>query len=311
MSSEGGQRVPFLSVYGHVTVDQILSVNRFPALNESVDVISKKTSLGGTGTNIAVFAAGLGVPTAICSFVGNDFPVAYEGFMRSTGLIMDEFEVAEGYETSQAIVINNSDMEQKVIFYQGPQGCASRFGNLMTGSARASKHVHFCTGEPEYYISVMKAIRNPGIRVAVDPAQEVYKMWDPDTMQRALGLSDSLFCNGFEAKIIEKYLGIDSVMSVDKPLVVCTEGSRGSIAKIDGEIVRIPLVEAASVADTTGAGDAYRAGFYAGLYRGYDTYESLVLASAVSSFAVEKVGTLSNIPDWDSVMERADRYMGA
>jgi len=57
--------VPFLTVYGHITVDQIVSVGHFPSLNETVDIVSKKTSLGGTGTNIAITAARLGVPTSL------------------------------------------------------------------------------------------------------------------------------------------------------------------------------------------------------------------------------------------------------
>ena len=45
---------PFLSVYGHISIDQIMSLADFPQMNTSVDVISKQTKLGGTGTNIAV-----------------------------------------------------------------------------------------------------------------------------------------------------------------------------------------------------------------------------------------------------------------
>src|SRR5574344_30037 len=185
---------PFLSVYGHVTVDQILTVKRFPELNETVDVVDKKTTLGGTGTNIAVTAAKLGVPTAICTFVGNDFSPNYEGFMRGSGLIMDDFVRVGEYETSQATIVNTEKMEQKVVFYQGPQGCASKLNNKLLNSASRSKYVHFCTGEPEYYISLMKDLQGKGISIAVDPAQEVYKMWDKDKITRAIDFSDALFC---------------------------------------------------------------------------------------------------------------------
>ncbi len=57
---------PYVSVYGHVTIDQIVSIARFPNENETVDVQSKNTTLGGTGTNIAVIASRLGVPTVLC-----------------------------------------------------------------------------------------------------------------------------------------------------------------------------------------------------------------------------------------------------
>lgn len=299
---------PFLSVYGHVTVDQILTVKRFPELNETVDVVGKKTVLGGTGTNIAVTAAKLGVPTAICAFVGEDFSPIYEGFMSGSGLIMDDFVKVGEYETSQATIVNTENLEQKVIFYQGPQGCASKLNRLLIGSASRSKHVHFCTGDPEYYLSIMEKLRDKGISIAVDPAQEVYKMWDKDKITRAVDFSDALFCNDYEAKVIEKYLGIGDILSINLPVIVRTLGDRGSIAKVNGKLYDIPAVKCKAV-DPTGAGDAFRAGYYAGLYHNYNPVDSLVIAAATSSFVVEKVGALSNTPTWNQVLGRAEKYL--
>ena len=59
---------PFLTVYGHVCLDQIMSLDRFPEPNTSVDILEKHRYYGGTGANIATVAASLGVPTALCSF---------------------------------------------------------------------------------------------------------------------------------------------------------------------------------------------------------------------------------------------------
>lgn len=300
---------PFLSVYGHVTIDQIISIKRFPGINESVDVIAKNTTLGGTGTNIAAAAAGLGIPTAICAFVGEDFSEKYEEEMKASGLIMNEMIKVNGCETSQAMVVNNSELEQKILFYQGPQGSASKLNIDLTENAKSSKYVHFCTGEPKYYISMMEQIRPSGPSIALDPAQEIYKMWNTDSITAALSLSDSLFCNDYEAKVIKKYLGIDDIMQIEKDLVVCTIGERGSIAKIKNDVLNIPLVRGERFVDATGAGDTYRAGFYCGLYHGFDVRDSLILASATASFTVEKVGALTNIPSWENVMRRAKEYL--
>src|SRR5256886_16596026 len=65
-------------------------------------------------------------------------------------------------------------------------------------------------------------------------------------------------------------------------VVVATLGSRGSaVYSRDGRI-RIPRVRPREVADVTGAGDAYRAGFYAGLARGLDLRRCAILGSAVA-----------------------------
>jgi Sugar kinases, ribokinase family len=299
---------PFLSVYGHVTIDQIITVKKFPAINESVDVITKKTTMGGTGTNIAVASAKLGTPTSLSAFIGSDFPKMYEDEIKNSGVLLDELVKVEEYETSQAIVLNDQMLEQKVIFYQGPQGCASKLNIMLNKAAGRSSYVHFCTGDPEYYLSVMKTIHG-GPTMAVDPAQEIYKMWDKDKLNRTLSYSNFVFCNAYEAKVMEQYLEMRDIMDLDAELIVRTEGVEGSTAKIKGEIVKIPVIKGEAFVDATGAGDTYRAGFYAGLYNGYDIRDSLILASAVSSFVVEKVGALTNIPTLDAAVKRARKYL--
>lgn len=300
---------PFLSVYGHISVDQILFLADFPQMNTSVDVVSKVTRLGGTGANISVMAASLEVPTAICSFVGKDLPKEFEDLMASKGLIMDEMVKVDGMETSQAIVVNDSDLNQKVLFFQGPQGFASEQGIMLDRNAKESKFVHFCTGEPRYYISVMKSIRDGKRMIALDPAQEVHRVWNTELFNEAYRHSDMVFCNQFEARSVMHYLGVDSLSEVRCPLIVCTKGADGCDAYLDGRFMHFPAIQAERTVDATGAGDAFRAGFYAGQYHGLSIEESIVTASAASSFVVEAVGALSNIPTWNQVMERADRVL--
>ncbi|MBR2254520.1 MAG: carbohydrate kinase [Candidatus Methanomethylophilaceae archaeon] len=298
---------PFVSVYGHVTVDQIVSVRRFPKEGTTEDLLTKTTTLGGTGTNIALMSASLGCPTAICAFVGNDFPAQYEKMMEDSGLIMDEFVHVDRYETSTAVVVNGPDLVQKVLFYQGPQGFADDLGIMLDKNASDSEYVHFCTGQPSYYIHVMENLVGP--KVALDPAQESHRIWNSGNLTPALGMSDMLFCNDIEADTLKGYLGIGSIYDADVGMVVCTHGSKGSTARIGDGRFEVPLVNADRVVDATGAGDSYRAGFYTALYRGYPKEEALVLASSVASFVVEKVGALTNIPTWEQVVARAEPYM--
>ena len=297
---------PFLTVYGHVAIDQIVKVDRFPRDNTTEDVIEKTTLLGGTGPNIAVHAAGLGVPTALCAFVGTDFPARFRDQIASSGCMIDELIEVDGYDTSQATVVNDSNMVQKVLFYQGPHGCASKLGIPMLRNASRSKYVHFITGEPRFHIDCMKEL---SASVGLDPAQEIHRIWTPELLREALAYIDSLFGNNFEFESILRYLCIEDIDAIDKPLVVRTCGADGTDAIIDGERFHIPAVKAGRVVDATGAGDSFRAGYYAGLYNGYDKHESLLIASAVASFVVEETGALTAMPTMDMVMERADPYM--
>jgi len=58
----------------------------------------------------------------------------------------------------------------------------------------------------------------------------------------------------------------------------------------------------------TGAGDAYRGGFYAGLSRKLDLYRCGLIGATVAGFVIERRGTQTNIPTWEQAVARASRY---
>lgn len=299
---------PFLTVYGHVSVDQILTLKEFPQVNTSVDITDKHRYLGGTGGNIAVIAASLGVPTAICSYVGSDFPPQYRRFMSESGLILDELVEAEEYETSTALIVNNERHDQITYFYQGPMGHMDP-DMALTAMAERSRMVHFSTGNPEYYIRVMELLSGKKVQIALDPAQEVHRIWNADAFRRALEHTDILFSNQYEISSMLRYAGLSAPHEMPVRMVVQTRGKEGAEIWLDGSHLCIPSVQGAEAVDTTGAGDAFRAGLYAGLYRKYDIQKSAMLGAVTASFIIESVGSLTKVPTWEQVLGRAeDRF---
>lgn len=298
---------PFLTVYGHVSIDQIVTVDEFPKENTSVNITSSVSRLGGTAANVAVVAASLGVPTALSAFIGTDFPKDLEDYIKSKGLILDEL-IAVDDTTSRAIVVNDSRLTQKVLFYQGPQGRASSLNRMMTKNAEQSEYTHFCTGEPKYTIDVMSKLKGK-TKLSFDPAQEVHALWNTENFNEAMKYADILFSNQHEAKSMLKYLGIESFDGTKIPLVFTTKGADGCDVFTNGNKKSYPIVKAVKVVDATGAGDAFRGGLYAGLYHKLSFEESMIVAAATSSFIVESVGATTNVPTWDMVMERADKYL--
>ena len=295
---------PFLTVYGHVSIDQILSLKEFPQVNTSVDILNKKRYLGGTGANIATISAALGTPTAISSCVGNDFPSRYRQFMESNGLMLDELVTVEEDETSTALIINNEKHDQITYFFQGPLGNAEP-SKALVEMARRSEHVHFSTGNPLYYLRAMELIAKEDNTISLDPAQEAYRIWSEDTFPAAVRHSDILFSNQHEMPSMLRYLGLERIEDIPVDTVIVTKGPKGSTIYLEGEANEVQPIIPSRVSDTTGAGDAFRAGFYAGKFRGMDSIDSAKIGSACSSFIIEEKGALSNIPDWDAVADRA------
>jgi adenosine kinase len=56
--------------------------------------------------------------------------------------------------------------------------------------------------------------------------------------------------------------------------------------------------------DPTGAGDAWRGGFIAGLLMGSSTRDCLKLGNVMASFAIEKYGTVNHKPTRKEIEKR-------
>jgi nucleoside kinase len=301
---------PFLCVYGHTNLDYILSLSRFPELNTSVNVESKSTYFGGTAANVATISASLGTPTALCSYVGTDFPFEFRELMESKGLDLRDLVMVEGHETPTVWVVSDREHNQVAYVYQGPMGAMAK-EPLLLNAARESEWVHVMTGSPPYFLKLMKECRRLGKKVAFDPAQEIHNIWNKEWFLQAIGMADAFLCNENELRTALKYLGKGRPEGLLEHvgLLVNTIGPKGSVIYNDEGRIDVPAVVPKKIVDTTGAGDAFRAGFFTGLYRGAKLRESAIIGATVSSFVIEERGSLTNIPSWSQVEERASAYL--
>jgi len=130
--------------------------------------------------------------------------------------------------------------------------------------------VHLTTGAPGYLMRVKAEVRRRGGRIAVDPAQEIHYRWTGPALEALLEDAEMFFGNGHEIDRATELLGCrrwtDLVDLV--PLVIRTNGRRGVEAISRAGLVKVPGERPRRLATVTGAGDAFRGGFYAGWIEG-------------------------------------------
>jgi len=297
----------FLGVFGHVAVDVICSVNKFPRPNTCEAIVDRRTEFGGTAGNMAVFAAALGVPTALASLVGDDFPADYRAFLESKRIDLTDLKTIKGMRTPSVIMVSDRSHNQVGFVDQGAI-LAQNGLPLQKHTIDNSKVIHVGTGRPKYALQVCRRARKGGKLVAFDPAQEIHYVYDARSFSSVIREADTFFCNESELAVALKYLRFrraeDLLDIVD--MLILTAGKRGSrIMTSGGEDIRVPPCKAKKVVDTTGAGDAYRAGFYASMRKKMDLADCGAVASAAASFAVESFGGQTNLPSWTEVCKRA------
>ncbi|MEM2839671.1 MAG: carbohydrate kinase family protein [Thermoplasmata archaeon] len=310
---EGGRKVEqmprkiFLGVFGHVAVDTICTVDSFPAVNTCEGIIDKRVEFGGTAGNLAFYAANMGVPTSLASFVGSDFPEPYRRHLEAAGIDLTDLVRVGNARTASIIMISDKAHRQIGFVDQGVM-LRQNDMKLPRHSIEDAKIVHVGTGRPGFALRVCRRAKELGKLVAIDPAQELSYVYSAKDFSTIVRLADIFFCNETELGIALKYLRkkkpSDLLAYVDKLIV--TLGKRGSrIMTREGESIDIPPARPRRVVDTTGAGDAYRAGFYAGMYRRLGLEECGMIASAAASFAVESFGGQTDPPSWEEVFKRA------
>ncbi len=299
----------YLGVFGHVVVDNIFSVSSLPKVNSSIAATGLETMYGGTGANIAIIASHLGVKTALASFVGEDFPEEYGQLLQDSGIDLTDLKAVKGYSTPQAWIFVDPEQNQMTIFHQGPMADAAKF-ELQRHTIEDSEIIHIGTGRPEYYQKVIELASSMGKKIAFDPAQELSYVYSPESFKNILQHADYFFANESELTTALSYLNMkeegDLLEFAD--VIVITKGEKGSAIVTRDGIISIPSIRSKDVQDITGAGDAFRAGFYAGMCRDLDLEICGLIGSATASFIIEKKGPQTNLPTWEQVETRIDEF---
>lgn len=299
----------FLGVFGHVALDYILQVPRLPEANTSIQLSRKRTYFGGTAGNVARAAARLGVETSLAAFVGTDFPADYMRALKEDGVDTTDLRILPEYNTPTAWIFSEPKGNQVAIVDQGPMKDASGF-EVLEHTVKGSKLIHVGTGRPEYYRKVMKLARMEGKEISFDPSQEIHYVYDAETFRELLSYADFFFGNRHEFQRALDYLGLREPPEVLEFVKVATltEGGEGSTVYSPEGSWRVPRIPPRAEVDVTGAGDAYRAGFYAGLYRGLELPQCGLMGASVASFCVEAEGPQNLLPRWDEAWKRASAY---
>ena len=97
--------------------------------------------------------------------------------------------------------------------------------------------------------------------------------------------------------------------TIVKGIVVMTDGPRGAIVSDGRTLYRAGIFKETRRVDRTGAGDAFGAGFVAGLIQKNDITHALRLASANATSVVEYIGAQPGILTRAAFQKKRWRYL--
>lgn len=134
--------------------------------------------------------------------------------------------------------------------------------------------------------------KHAGLTVSLDPSWDDDWIRRPDLIERAAG-ADIFLPNAAEARAIAGCEDLDqagSRLASHFPIVVVKDGSNGARLLQRDTSFSLPAPEGGPVLDTTGAGDAFNAGFLATWIAGHSLQQALAEGVACGTLSVRSVG---------------------
>lgn len=265
---------------------------------------------GGVAANITFGLGCLGLKSILVGAVGDDF-ADYRAWLERHGVDTESVVVSDIHHTARFVCTTDSAANQIASFYPGAMSEAGTI-ELDPVAQRAGRLdlVVIAPNDPAAMSRHTNECRDRGIPFASDPSQQLAFM-NGEQIRDLIDGAAYLFTNEYEAALTEQKTGWSAEEILSRVGVrVTTLGAKGARVEVVGQVpVHVDVAKAEQIADPTGVGDAFRAGFLAGLACELGHERSAQLGSMLATCTIETTGTQEYVIDPEHFMSRfADAY---
>jgi adenosine kinase len=265
----------------HIIPDQV------HILNVSFLVPAMRREFGGCAGNIAYNLKLLGGAPMPVATVGQDF-APYRAHLEKFGIRLDGVRQFDDQFTPQCFITTDLDNNQITAFHPG---------------AMSSAHENHVRDIPDYSFGIVAPdgreamlqhvdeFAARGVPFIFDPGQAM-PLFSGEEFRSMIEKSTYVIVNDYESQLLQQRTGwsADDIASKVTAYII-TQGPRGSLIHVGGEIITVPPARERKVVDPTGCGDAYRAGLIFGIMKNYDWKTIGNMASLMGALKVEHPGT--------------------
>lgn len=312
---------------GALNMDYIYRVESLPGDGESADIPEyRETEMelvgafpGGSAANTIYGLAKLGVKTGFIGAVGDDADgkKMLEDFKKvgvDTGQIRVKPEAKTGF--TKCLI---DKLSFRSIHVSPEANNLLKIDDLDTGYVNKAEILHISSfidnRQFEMLLELIPEL-NPAVKISFSPGA-LYATRGLKTLAPILERTHVLFLNGDEIRQMtgqDIHKGAESCLKHGCRIVAVTLGkgtrlknviASGYIRDTDNEYIVEPSGKKEVPApDTTGAGDAFAAGFLYGFFQGSDLKECGHLGNIVAQFSIQKIGARDGLPSLDELSKR-------
>jgi sugar/nucleoside kinase (ribokinase family) len=302
-----------LLILGDANPDLVLTGDVDPSFGQAERLVdAARLTIGGSGAIVATGASRLGLSVGFCGVVGDD---PFGRFLRDElerhEVDVDGLVVDPDRPTGVSVVLARPN-DRAILTHAGTIADL-RTDLIDPARLELARHVHVSSFFLQRSLApelpaLFRRVRAGGATTSVDPNWDPSERWDGG-LRDLLGHTDVFFPNATEATRIA---GIDELddavltLAERAGVVVTKDGADGALAAHGERLVRAtaPTIDAL---DTTGAGDAFDAGYLASMLAGDPLERSLAIANACGALSTRAVGGVDAQPTMDEVLTLLSR----
>jgi len=267
---------------GHVNWDVTLRVDRLPVPDGEASIRSQRGAGGGSAGNVAAALSSLGVSSGVVGSVGDDeYGMLARRELEREGVDCAGLRAVEG-DTSTKYLLVDDDGEVAVLGNDGVNEAVAP-EDVDPDRVESANHLHLTSQRPGTAARLASIAEDADLTISVDPGRRLPER----DFSAAIDSADVIFLNDREAEaaLEAEYPASDFA---DRILVI-KRGEEGAEVHTPEGTLRHPGFDV-PVTDTTGAGDAFAAGFVAVLREGSDYERALEFANACGALAARTEG---------------------
>jgi len=290
--------------FGLNAVDHLIVVPEYPQFDTKLRFTDHQQSAGGQTATAMVALQRLGMKTAYAGRFGSDDAGIFgRESVAKEGVDLEYAEMIKGATNQLAFIIIDARSGERTIIWDRDERLSYRAAEVPIALASRGRVLHLDAHDPPACAVMARVARAAGAIVTAD-IDNVY-----EGVEDLLPLIDVLVTS---SEFPHRLTGISdlrkSLLEMKSrygcPIVGATLGARGAIAFCESEFIESPAFAVpGGCRDTTGAGDAFHAGFIYGMLRGDDLEACLRFGNAVAALKCRSLGARNGLPTADELRQ--------
>ncbi len=275
-------------VAGHVNWDVTLRVDRLPREDGEARIRNRSSSGGGSAGNVAVGLADLDVPVSLIGSVGTDSTgTKLQDTLENRGIDTEGLQVVSGATTTKYLLVAD-DGTVAVLGNKGVNEALTP-ATVPTDVLHRGAHLHVTNHQPDTLATLARTARENGLSISVDLGRRGGDREYTTVLQTA----DIVFGTKQE---LDTLFGSPSDGATADRAVVCTRGDAGA-SYYTPTTTRHHAGYTIEVTDTSGAGDAFVAGFLRMWLADRAPHQALAVGNACGALTSTERGTQIPLTD--------------